>query len=95
MLLLEHQGFEDDVMRTFHRNQYSLSIWKNAAGVIWLRARVTVRGGRITEYLVCEDIKEGIFRIVNREAKDWAIPMTIVVRRNNLFPVNSKVKLKV
>lgn len=65
-------------------------------GLIWLKAVIKFGGyeNRIEEFLVCEDVDQGIFHLTSR-VSHGVIPITTIARRHFRYPLDSRVRLDV
>lgn len=65
-------------------------------GTVWLKAVLYYGDGahdRIEEYLVA-DVKDNVFILTSR-VTHGSVPITTVARRHSLYPLNSRVRMRV
>lgn len=65
-------------------------------GMFWLKCILTYgeHKNRIEEYLVCEDVKSGVFLLTSR-LTHGKVSITTVARRHSMFPLNTRVRMRV
>lgn len=85
--------YDTGTLRAFLTGRYGMTISKSK-GTIFIRANIIFDKGTITEFLVCVDRENSIFKLTERRTQG-SVSILDVLKRHQRFPINETVRLKV